>query len=202
VPSDATKLLFCNGAVFNGSRFLPAGPSVRAGTLLPGFIDAHLHSVFSGDHVCSPSVSPAGRTQSSATLAVRETDCLPTCAPRRMARSWPMWLAHSGGTGTVAWSSSPSCSTVAAGRLGRFRPTSVKMMLDGAAESHTAAMLEPYLDSARCQTDVDGLELIDPSHDRHRYCQRAAIAAARRVWRSAPAGRRGRLVEQNAIHRD
>ena len=49
-----------------------------------------------------------------------------------------------------------------ASREGRFRPASVKMMLDGVAENHTAAMLEPYLDSAGCQTDVDGLDFIDP----------------------------------------
>ena len=48
------------------------------------------------------------------------------------------------------------------GRGGRFRPTSVKMMLDGVAENYTAAMLEPYLDSAGCQTDIDGLDFIDP----------------------------------------
>jgi predicted amidohydrolase YtcJ len=49
-----------------------------------------------------------------------------------------------------------------AGQEGRFRPTSVKMMLDGVAENHTAAMLEPYLDSSGCQTDIDGLDFIDP----------------------------------------
>ena len=44
----------------------------------------------------------------------------------------------------------------------RFRPTSVKMMLDGVAENHTAAMLEPYLDGHHCHTDVSGLDFIDP----------------------------------------
>jgi predicted amidohydrolase YtcJ len=44
----------------------------------------------------------------------------------------------------------------------RFRPTSVKMMLDGVAENHTAAMLEPYLDGHHCHTDVTGLDFIDP----------------------------------------
>jgi len=48
------------------------------------------------------------------------------------------------------------------GREGRFRPASVKMMLDGVAENHTAAMLEPYLDSSGCQTDVNGIDFIDP----------------------------------------
>jgi predicted amidohydrolase YtcJ len=45
---------------------------------------------------------------------------------------------------------------------GRFRPTSVKMMLDGVAENHTAAMLEPYLDGHGCATDIDGMDFIDP----------------------------------------
>ncbi len=44
----------------------------------------------------------------------------------------------------------------------RFRATSVKMMLDGVAENHTAAMLEPYLDGHGCTTDVSGLDFIDP----------------------------------------
>jgi predicted amidohydrolase YtcJ len=44
----------------------------------------------------------------------------------------------------------------------RFRATSVKMMLDGVAENHTAAMLEPYLDHDGCASDVSGLDFIDP----------------------------------------
>jgi predicted amidohydrolase YtcJ len=47
-------------------------------------------------------------------------------------------------------------------QTGRFRATSVKMMLDGVAENHTAAMLEPYLDHDGCSTDVSGLDFIDP----------------------------------------
>ena len=50
----------------------------------------------------------------------------------------------------------------------RFRATSVKMMLDGVAENHTAAMLEPYLDGHGCQTEVTGLDFIDP-HELPRY---------------------------------
>ncbi len=49
-----------------------------------------------------------------------------------------------------------------AGQAGRFRATSVKMMLDGVAENHTAAMLEPYLDSAGCDSGHAGLDFIDP----------------------------------------
>jgi predicted amidohydrolase YtcJ len=44
----------------------------------------------------------------------------------------------------------------------RFRATSVKMMLDGVAENHTAAMLDPYLDDHGCATDNAGLDFIDP----------------------------------------
>ena len=48
-------------------------------------------------------------------------------------------------------------------RADRFRTTSVKMMLDGVAENHTAAMLEPYLDGHGCATEVSGLDFIDPA---------------------------------------
>ena len=48
------------------------------------------------------------------------------------------------------------------GQAGRFRATSVKMMLDGVAENHTAAMLEPYLDGHGCATETSGLDFIDP----------------------------------------
>jgi predicted amidohydrolase YtcJ len=47
-------------------------------------------------------------------------------------------------------------------QAGRFRATSVKMMLDGVAENHTAAMLEPYLDGHGCATEQTGLDFIDP----------------------------------------
>jgi predicted amidohydrolase YtcJ len=48
------------------------------------------------------------------------------------------------------------------GQAGRFHATSVKMMLDGVAENHTAAMLEPYLDSDGCPAGHSGLDFIDP----------------------------------------
>ena len=44
----------------------------------------------------------------------------------------------------------------------RFVATTVKMMLDGVAENHTAAMLDPYLDSDGCASEVHGLDFIDP----------------------------------------
>jgi predicted amidohydrolase YtcJ len=51
----------------------------------------------------------------------------------------------------------------AIGQVGRFRATSVKIMLDGVAETHTAAMLEPYLDADGCATAETGLDFIDPA---------------------------------------
>ena len=49
-----------------------------------------------------------------------------------------------------------------AGQAGRFRATSVKMMLDGVAENFTAAMLEPYLAADGRATGQSGLDFIDP----------------------------------------
>ncbi len=49
-----------------------------------------------------------------------------------------------------------------AGGVGLFRPTTVKIMLDGVAENFTAAMLEPYEDGCGCQTENDGLDFVDP----------------------------------------
>jgi len=48
------------------------------------------------------------------------------------------------------------------GAVGRFRATSVKMMLDGVAENFTAAMTERYLDGCGCATDNSGLSFVDP----------------------------------------
>ncbi|HEV3291610.1 MAG TPA: amidohydrolase, partial [Streptosporangiaceae bacterium] len=107
------------------------------------------------------------------------------------------------------------------GQAGRFRATSVKMMLDGIAESHTAAMLEPYLDGDGCATDHSGLDFIDPAElprlvtalDRegfqvhfHALGDRAvrsaldAIAAARRA--SGAQGGRHHLAHLQVIHPD
>lgn len=47
--------------------------------------------------------------------------------------------------------------------VGRFRATTVKMMLDGIAENFTAAMLEPYLDGCGCPGPSSGLDFIDPA---------------------------------------
>jgi predicted amidohydrolase YtcJ len=324
VPSDATELLFCNGVVFDGSRFLPAGARVRVrsgriveigsdlpagradvidlagGTLLPGFIDAHVHPVFAGDQLrrCdltgAPTMSdyldligayarahpgggwvtgggwsmeafprgiptaaqldavvadrpvylpnrdghgawvnsvalrlagidaatldpadgrierdaagaPIGMLQEGATLlvsrllpAASEADwyaALLAGQSRLLSFGITGWqdaiVGHAHGSGDplpaylrAAQDGSLLANVVGAlwwdrdrgleqlpelldrrgtGREGRFRPASVKMMLDGVAENHTAAMLEPYLDSAGCQTDIDGLDFIDPA---------------------------------------
>jgi predicted amidohydrolase YtcJ len=47
------------------------------------------------------------------------------------------------------------------GQAGRFRANTVKIMQDGVAESFTAGMLDPYLDSCGCQTQGRGLSHID-----------------------------------------
>ncbi|MFG2479001.1 amidohydrolase [Streptomyces fagopyri] len=46
---------------------------------------------------------------------------------------------------------------------GRFRATSVKLMLDGVAENGSAALLDPYLDTCGCATANRGTSFIDPS---------------------------------------
>ena len=109
----------------------------------------------------------------------------------------------------------------AAGQAGRFRAASVKMMLDGIAESHTAAMLEPYLDGDGCATEHSGLDFIDPDElprfvtalDRegfqvhfHALGDRAvrhaldAVEAARRA--SGGHGGRHHLAHLQVIHPD
>ena len=103
----------------------------------------------------------------------------------------------------------------------RFRATSVKMMLDGVAENHTAAMLEPYLDGCGCATGVSGLDFIDPGElprfvtalDRagfqvhfHALGDRAvrnaldAVAAARQA--NGDSGHRHHLAHLQVVHPD
>ena len=103
----------------------------------------------------------------------------------------------------------------------RFRPTSVKMMLDGVAENHTAAMLDPYLDEHGCATANSGLDFIDPGElprfvtelDRHgfqvhfhalgdRAVRNAldAIEAARDA--NGTSGNRHHLAHLQVIHPD
>jgi predicted amidohydrolase YtcJ len=46
--------------------------------------------------------------------------------------------------------------------LGRYRPITVKIMLDGVVENHTASMLEPYLDDDGRPTDNSGIDFVEP----------------------------------------
>jgi predicted amidohydrolase YtcJ len=108
-----------------------------------------------------------------------------------------------------------------AGRVGRFRAASVKMMLDGVAENHTAAMLEPYLDGHGRQSDDSGLDFIDPQQlsafvtaldaegfqlhfhtigDRAVRTALDAVAAARRA--NGAQDRRHHLAHVQVVHPD
>jgi predicted amidohydrolase YtcJ len=49
------------------------------------------------------------------------------------------------------------------GQAGRFTAGTVKIMQDGVAETFTAGLLEPYLDSCGCQTASRGLSHVDPA---------------------------------------
>jgi predicted amidohydrolase YtcJ len=49
------------------------------------------------------------------------------------------------------------------GQAGRFRANTVKIMQDGVAESFTAGMIEPYLDSCGCQSANRGMSHVDPA---------------------------------------
>jgi predicted amidohydrolase YtcJ len=46
---------------------------------------------------------------------------------------------------------------------GGYRPMTVKMMLDGVVENHTASMLEPYLDGDGAPTDNTGIDFVEPA---------------------------------------
>jgi predicted amidohydrolase YtcJ len=63
------------------------------------------------------------------------------------------------------WERSQDISQIAGlrerrGVFGRFRPTAVKIMLDGVCETFTASMLTPYLDGHGHETDNLGLSFI------------------------------------------
>ena len=48
------------------------------------------------------------------------------------------------------------------GHVGRFHPTTVKIMADGVMENYTGALLEPYCDGCGGRTDNYGLSYVDP----------------------------------------
>ncbi len=50
----------------------------------------------------------------------------------------------------------------AEGPVGRYRPTSVKIMQDGVLENFTGAMLDPYLGSDGRPTENRGISFVDP----------------------------------------
>ena len=97
--------------------------------------------------------SPAGRTRSSAARTARPTRLTPTCG-----RQQPGTLLANV-VGALWWDRDRGLEQLPGllerRRVGQagFRATSVKMMLDGVAENHTAAMLEPYLDDDGCSTE-------------------------------------------------
>jgi predicted amidohydrolase YtcJ len=48
------------------------------------------------------------------------------------------------------------------GSIGRFRANSVKIMQDGVLENFTGALVEPYLDGDRGETDGRGISFVEP----------------------------------------
>lgn len=48
------------------------------------------------------------------------------------------------------------------GRVGRFAPTSIKIMQDGVCENFTAAVIDPYLDADGEATGNRGISFVDP----------------------------------------
>ena len=48
------------------------------------------------------------------------------------------------------------------GRIGRFSPTSIKIMQDGVCENFTAAVIDPYLDAHGESTGNRGISFVDP----------------------------------------
>ena len=70
---------------------------------------------------------------------------------------------RSGGTGTAGSSRSNDWSTrERVPTVGRFAPTSVKIMQDGVIENFTAGTLTPYLDAHGQPTENRGLSFVEP----------------------------------------
>jgi predicted amidohydrolase YtcJ len=105
--------------------------------------------------------------------------------------------------------------------IGRYAPTSVKLMMDGVLENFTGAMLEPYLDAHGGVTDNRGLLQIDPDGlaswvpaldklgfqphfhaigDRAVRASLDAVAAARRA--NGPSDTRPHIAHIQVIHPD
>ena len=69
-----------------------------------------------------------------------------------------LWWDHNRGAEQIVELVERRAST----SIGRYRATSVKLMMDGVLENFTGAMLEPYLDREGALTDNRGLLQIDP----------------------------------------
>ncbi|MFJ5265126.1 amidohydrolase [Streptomyces sp. NPDC088387] len=104
---------------------------------------------------------------------------------------------------------------------GRFRADTVKIMQDGIAENHTAAMTAPYKDACGCATTNSGVSFVDPRElaayvteldslgfqvHFHALGDRAvrealdALAAARTA--NGPRGNRHHLAHLQVVHPD
>ena len=74
-----------------------------------------------------------------------------------------LWWAHDRGEEQIEELVERRRSTA----IGRYAPTSVKLMMDGVLENFTGAMLEPYLDADGAPTTNHGLSQIDPEGLKH-----------------------------------
>ncbi|RAG83202.1 amidohydrolase [Streptacidiphilus pinicola] len=72
------------------------------------------------------------------------------------------WWDRAGGLEQLAFFERRRDEAADGNGRGRFDAGSVKIMLDGIAENHTAAMLEPYLDGCGCSSGNAGLDFVDP----------------------------------------
>lgn len=78
-----------------------------------------------------------------------------------------MWWERDGGIEQVESLIARRDRIAAADPTGRFRASSVKIMVDGVAENFTAALSEPYRDSAGHITENSGLSFIPPRDLKH-----------------------------------
>ncbi|MEO7146831.1 MAG: amidohydrolase family protein [Terrimesophilobacter sp.] len=79
-----------------------------------------------------------------------------------------MWWEREGGAEQVESLIARRDRVAAADPTGKFRASSVKIMVDGVAENFTDAMSEPYLDASGYATNNSGLSFIPPD-DLTRY---------------------------------
>ena len=109
------------------------------------------------DATSTRSASPRGRTRIVGIDDGYRTFDTYVRGGGRAASSPPGWSGRSGGT-VIAGSSRSSGSSTPRARatVGRFAPTSVKIMQDGVIENFTAATLTPYLDAHGEPTDNAG----------------------------------------------